>query len=52
MSLETMIGTIASHFPDRPLAWDSTNLRFTDLPAANAYVQQAYRKGWEVSGLS
>jgi len=27
-------------------------LRFTNVPKANDYVKQPYRKGWEVKGLS
>lgn len=47
-----LLGTVAARFPDQPLEWDSANLRFTNVPQANDYVQQPYRKGWEVSGLS
>jgi hypothetical protein len=47
-----LLGTVASHFPGEPLQWDATNLRFTNVAKANDYVQQAYRKGWEVKGLS
>jgi predicted dehydrogenase len=47
-----LLGTIACRFPGEQLQWDSANLRFTNLPKANDYVRQAYRKGWEVSGLS
>ena len=47
-----LLGTIASRFPDQQLEWDSANLKFKNVPKANDYVQQAYRKGWEVAGLS
>jgi predicted dehydrogenase len=47
-----LLGTVASHFADEQLHWDSANLRFTNMPKANDYVQQPYRKGWEVKGLS
>jgi len=47
-----LLGTIACRFPNEQLAWDSANLRFTNVPKANDYVQQPYRKGWEVKGLS
>jgi predicted dehydrogenase len=47
-----LLGTIASRFADEKLEWDSANLRFTNVPKANDYVQQSYRKGWEVEGLS
>jgi predicted dehydrogenase len=47
-----LLGTVASRVPGETLEWDSANLRFTNSPAASAYVQQPYRKGWEVAGLS
>ena len=47
-----LLGTVASRFAGDQLAWDSANLRFTNVPKANDYVRQPYRKGWEVSGLS
>jgi hypothetical protein len=47
-----LLGTVASRFPKDQLAWDSANLRFTNVPKANDYVKQPYRKGWEVQGLS
>lgn len=47
-----LLGTVASRFPGEPLEWDSANLRFTNVPKANDYVRQPYRKGWEVPGLS
>jgi predicted dehydrogenase len=47
-----LLGTVASHFAGEQLAWDSANMKFTNVPKANDYVRQAYRKGWEVKGLS
>ncbi len=47
-----LLGTVACRFPGEQLAWDSANLRFTNSSKANEYVRQAYRKGWEVKGLS
>jgi predicted dehydrogenase len=47
-----LLGTIACRFPGEQLAWDSTNLRFTNVAKANDFVRQPYRKGWEVSGLA
>jgi predicted dehydrogenase len=47
-----LLGTIACRCPGEQLAWDSTNLRFTNSPKANDLVRQPYRKGWEVKGLS
>ncbi len=47
-----LLGTIACRFPGEKLQWDSANLRFTNVSKANDFVQQPYRKGWEVPGLS
>jgi predicted dehydrogenase len=47
-----LLGTIACRFPGQQLAWDAANCRFTNVSQANDYVRQAYRKGWEVNGLS
>jgi predicted dehydrogenase len=47
-----LLGTIASRFPGEQLQWDSANLRFTNVPKANDYVRQPYRKGWVITGLS
>jgi hypothetical protein len=34
------------------LQWNAKELQFTNAPAANKYVKKAYRKGWDVPGLS
>ena len=47
-----LLGTIACRFPEKNLLWDSANLRFTNHPTANNFIQTEYRKGWEVDGLS
>lgn len=47
-----LLGTIASRFANEKLEWDSANLRFTNVPQANDFVKQPYRKGWEVPGIS
>ncbi|MBI5767418.1 MAG: Gfo/Idh/MocA family oxidoreductase [Verrucomicrobia bacterium] len=33
---------------EKPLAWDSTNLRFPESPAATALLTKSYRSGWAV----
>lgn len=43
-----LLGLIAIRFPDQTLQWDNQATRFTNLPAANAYVNPAYRRGWEL----
>ena len=46
-----LLGTIASRFADQKLEWNSRQLKFTNFAAANQYVRQPYRKGWEMTGL-
>jgi len=41
-----LLGVIAMRVPGRKLLWDSTNLKFTNSPEANAFVHPEYRKGW------
>ncbi|MCW5551256.1 MAG: Gfo/Idh/MocA family oxidoreductase [Verrucomicrobiae bacterium] len=43
-----LLGLIAIRFPGQTLQWDNQAARFTNLPAANAYVNPAYRRGWEL----
>ena len=47
-----LLGTIAIHFPNETLKWDSVNLKFVDNSGADEFVHHPYRKGWEVKGLS
>ena len=47
-----LLGVIASRVGSGELKWDAENLRFTNSEQANKYVQQEYRSGWEVEGLS
>ena len=46
------LGNIAARLPGTALAWDSSNLRFLDSPAANALVSKEYRAGFEVRPAS
>ena len=47
-----LLGVLAGRFPGKRLEWDAPNLRVSNLPEANEHVRVAYRKGWEVQGLS
>jgi predicted dehydrogenase len=47
-----LLGCLATRFPTETLVWDATNLKVTNVAAANAFVRTTYRKGWEVDGLS
>ena len=46
-----LLGSVAARFPQTTLEWNSTDLRFENVKAANAYVRRQYRKGWEIAGL-
>ncbi len=43
-----LLGAIAIRFPGQTLKWDDKRLRFNDHPAANAYIDPPYRKGWNL----
>jgi predicted dehydrogenase len=47
-----LLGGVATHFPKTTLEWDAAKLKFHNVSEANRYVRRAYRKGWEVRGLS
>jgi predicted dehydrogenase len=47
-----LLGGVATRFPHLTLEWDPAGLKFRNSAAASALVRRAYRKGWEVSGLS
>ena len=31
-----------------PVVWDATTMKATGLPAAEPFIKESYRKGWEV----
>lgn len=43
-----LLGAIAIRFPRQTLHWDAKAGRFTNLKAANAYLNPPYRKGWKL----
>jgi len=47
-----LLGVIASRVGGGELQWDAAKLQFTNSDAANRYVKEDYRRGWEVPGLS
>ncbi len=47
-----LLGTIACRFPSRKLDWDPQAMQFPNHKAATQLVNQPYRDGWEVPGLS
>ncbi len=46
---ETVVmGNLAIKYPNRRLEWDGENMRVTNFPEANDFVQMHYREGWTV----
>ena len=43
-----LLGVIAMRFRGRTLEWDSTGMKFTNCPEANAYLKPTFREGWSV----
>ena len=43
-----LLAVIAIRFPGETLQWDDKAMRFTNHPAANAYLNPPYRSGWEL----
>jgi hypothetical protein len=43
-----MLGVIAIMMPGTKLQWDAPNMRFSNLPEANKYVNPPYRAGWSL----
>lgn len=42
-----LLGTVAI-LAQRPLEWDAKNLKVTNVPEANRFVRDDYRKGWRL----
>jgi predicted dehydrogenase len=43
-----LLGSVAVRFPHTTLAWNSAQLRFDNLAAANQFVRRSYRDGWNL----
>ncbi len=41
-----LLGIIATKMSGQKLEWDSRNMRFTNCPDANQYINPPYREGW------
>src|SRR6266540_4639437 len=41
-----LLGNVALRFPGTRLMWDGPNMKVTNVPEANQYVQHNYRTGW------
>ncbi len=46
MSEVALLGVLAQRFKGR-IEWDSKNMRITNRPELNAFIQEPVRKGWE-----
>lgn len=47
-----LLGSVATRFQNATMEWDAASLKFRNLSEANQYIRRAYRKGWEIKGLS
>ncbi|MGE5359465.1 MAG: Gfo/Idh/MocA family protein [Bacteroidales bacterium] len=43
-----LLGNVAARFPGQKLQWDGPNMKVTNLPDANQYVQHHFREGWSL----
>jgi predicted dehydrogenase len=41
-----LLGNVALRFPGQRLEWDAANMKVTNFPEANQFVQHHYRSGW------
>jgi predicted dehydrogenase len=42
-----LLGVLAQRFNGQRLEWDARNLRVTNFPPANAFIDPPYREGWK-----
>jgi hypothetical protein len=43
-----LLGNVALMFPGQKLSWDGPNMKVTNVPEANAFIQHHYRNGWSL----
>jgi hypothetical protein len=46
MTETALVGVLSLYAPGKRLEWDSANLRVTNAPELDQYIQTEYRKGW------
>lgn len=51
MTEAILLGTVAIRVPGQRLAWDSREMKFTNLPEANRFLRRTYRAGWRYGGF-
>jgi predicted dehydrogenase len=49
MTEAILLGTVAIRVPGQKLSWDSPNLKVTNSPEANRFLQRKYRDGWRLA---
>lgn len=47
-----LLGSVATFLPQTTLKWNAAKLKFDNSAEAGKHLRHAYRKGWEVKGLS
>ena len=43
-----LLGNVAAHFPNEPLEFDASALRFPKKPDADQHLSRTYRAGWRI----
>jgi predicted dehydrogenase len=44
-----LLGNVALRFPGQRLEWDTANMKVTNVPDANQFVNHSYRSGWTLT---
>ena len=44
-----LLGNVALRFPGQRLMWDGPNMKVTNVPEANQFVQHSYRSGLDAA---
>jgi predicted dehydrogenase len=44
-----LLGNVALHFPGTRLMWDAPNMKVTNMPDADQFIQHNYRQGWTLT---
>ena len=45
----TLLGVLSLRLGGKKIHWDAANLKATNLPEADAFIQEPVRKGWEIA---
>jgi predicted dehydrogenase len=44
-----LLGNVAMRYPGQRLLWDAKNMKVTNIPDADQYIQHNYRPGWSLT---